>query len=308
MPSQGVGGLEGEPERQLPATGTGVGFRAVDLPAVFELLARIGRAAVATLGADCEVVVHDLRHPEHSVVAISGNLTGRQVGAPIPDPQLLPGEVDNYTDDDLRHTATTLAGRELLASTAWVRDTRGHIVGAICINVDRSGLVQARDLIDAHLGSDEPNARLITSFASDVAEFTQAAVASLIGRGPRRRLNRVERVGLLRRLDCDGIFALRGAADAIATELGISRSSIYTDLRAARKLGPDVVPGVAKLIASRPETARRDSREPRRLLIAPDKEARASRHLTPLSEGGRARGTAAKNSRRAARAARPKTG
>ena len=308
MPSRGVGGLEGELDHRQTAGGAGVGFRAVDLPAVFELLARIGRAAVATLGADCEVVVHDLRHPEHSVVAISGNLTGRQVGAPIPDPQLLPGEVDKFTDDDLRHTATTLAGRELLASTAWVRDTGGHIVGAICINVDRSGLVQARDLIDAHLGSDEPNARLITSFASDVAEFTQAAVASLIGRGPRRRLNRVERVGLLQRLDADGIFALRGAADAIATELGISRSSIYTDLRAARKLGPDVVPGIARLDSSRSQTARRESHEPRRLLSAADKGVRASSHRTSDSEGGREQAAARKNSRSAPQVARPKAG
>jgi predicted transcriptional regulator YheO len=210
------------------------GFRSEELPAAFELLSRIGRAVATTVGPDCEVVVHDLRHPQHSVIAISGNLTGRHVGAPVPDPQLLPGEVDKFTDDDLRRTATTMAGRELLASTAWVRDTSGHIVGAMCINIDRSGLRRARDLIDAHLGASEPVGRPLTSFALDVAEFTAAAVTAVIGRVPRRRLRRTERVELLRRLDADGVFALRGAADAIAAQLAVSRSSIYGDLRTAR--------------------------------------------------------------------------
>ncbi|MFZ2034059.1 MAG: PAS domain-containing protein, partial [Candidatus Dormiibacterota bacterium] len=66
-----------------------IGFSPEQLPALFELLGRVANAAVSTIGADCEVVVHDLREPEHSVVAISGTLTGRQVGAPIPDPALM---------------------------------------------------------------------------------------------------------------------------------------------------------------------------------------------------------------------------
>lgn len=240
------------------------GFAEDELPAVFELLGRISRAVATTVGPDCEVVVHDLRHPEHTVVAISGQLTGRQVGAPVPDPALLPGEVDKFTADDLRRTATTMAGRELLASTAWIRDAEGHIVGAMCINIDQSGLRRARDLIADHLGDDEGAVEPITTFAIDVSDFTRAAVHSIIGRSPRRRLRRAERVELIRRLDTDGIFALRGASEAIAAQLHVSRSSVYSDLRVARHA--ELGSGAQQAAAPRPQT--RIHRPPTRGLSA----------------------------------------
>lgn len=224
--------------RSRPASPHPGGFDATELPAAFELLGRIGRAVVATIGPECEVVVHDLRQPEHSVIAISGNLTGRRVGAPVPDRQLLPGEVDKFTEDDLRRTAITPTGRELLASTSWIRDRSGHIVGALCINVDRSGLERARDLIDAHLGPPDRTPPPLFSFASDIEELTQTAVAAVIGRGPRRRLHPAQRVELLRRLDNDGVFALRGGASHVAADLGVSRSTVYGDLRKARAARP----------------------------------------------------------------------
>jgi len=210
------------------------GFSDEQLPAVFELLSRVGRAIVATIGPDTEVVVHDLRNPEHSVVAISGTLTGRQVGAPVPDAQLLPGEVDKFTDDDLRHPTITSAGRELLASTTWVRIATGEIVGAICVNVDHSGLRRARDLLDRHLGPSEPAERPLPSFASSVTDFVRLAIDAILGVGPRRPMRAAERLELIRGLDGAGVFAMRHAADAVAAELSVSRSSVYGDLRRVR--------------------------------------------------------------------------
>ena len=216
-------------------TGASSGFADDDLPAVFELLSRLATAIHATVGPDCEVVVHDLRHPDRSVIAISGDLTNRRVGAPVPDPELLPDAVDKFTEDDIGRRAITPTGRELLASTTWVRDERGRIVGAMCVNVDRSGLEHARDLIDRHLGPIDSPAATMSSFASSVEELTRGAVAALTGRGHPRRLRPEQRIELVRRLDEQGVFAIRGAAEAVASELGVSRSSVYGDLRVARR-------------------------------------------------------------------------
>ena len=218
----------------------GRGIAEVELPAVFAFLARVAEAIVATVGPDCEVVVHDLRQPDHSVVAISGHLTGRQVGAPIPDPELLPGEVDKFTQDELRRHGSTAAGRELLASTVWIREPAGHIVGAVCINLDVAGLRTARDLIDRRLGQDPAGAGLLPTFASSIPEFTRLAVESVVGdgRSGRRRPRRADRIELVRRLDAEGVLALRGAANAVAAELGVSRASLYADLRASRHERP----------------------------------------------------------------------
>jgi predicted transcriptional regulator YheO len=98
---------------------------------VFDLLARVGEAVAATVGPRCEVVVHDLRTPEHPVVAISGNLTRRAVGAPVPDPERLPRNVDRFREDLLLYSTVTPGGRELVSSTVWIRDENDHIVGAL---------------------------------------------------------------------------------------------------------------------------------------------------------------------------------
>lgn len=231
-----------------PDAPSGQGFSAEGLPAVFELLARLARAVTATVGPDAEVVVHDLRTPEHSVIAISGHLTGREVGAPVPDSQLLPGEVDKFTEDDLRRRATTDAGRELLASTVWVRDAVGHIVGALCVNLDLSGLQRARELLDRHLGPTEAGERPLPTFATDVSHFVRLAIAQVRGPAPRRRLRPAERQELVRRLEAEGVFALRHAPEAVAEALAVSRASVYADLRVVRQgvdraFGPVVAKG-----------------------------------------------------------------
>jgi len=221
------------------------GFPEQDLESVFELLGRVASAAVATLGPETEVVVHDLRHPEHSVVAISGTLTARQVGAPVPDPELLPGVVDAKVDDELRRTATTPGGRTLVCSTVWIRDAARHVVGALCINVDVSGLRQARDLIERHIGTDGRDIPPFSTFASSVPEFTHAAVNAALASGLREgRLRKAERARVVRQLDAQGVFALRGSVDAVAAELGVSRASIYADLKALRNDRADQAPAM----------------------------------------------------------------
>jgi predicted transcriptional regulator YheO len=215
------------------------GFTPAELPAVFELLGRVANAAVTTFGPDCEVVVHDLREPEHSVVAICGSLTGRQVGAPVPDPALMPGVVDAFTRDDLRRQARTPSGRALLASTSWIRDTDGHIVGAVCINIDQAELRRARDIIDRRMvAADSPEESPLTTFATDISHFAAVATREAIGSAsPTRRLTRPELVAIVRHLDRAGVFSLRGAARTVGQELGLSRASIYGYLRDARADG-----------------------------------------------------------------------
>src|SRR5581483_5756096 len=91
-------------------------FEEQQLPQVFELLDRVARAIVATVGMQCEVVVHDLRNPDHTLIAISGNLTGRMVGAPVPDTEFLPRNLTMFQDDVIRQPARTPRGRELIRS------------------------------------------------------------------------------------------------------------------------------------------------------------------------------------------------
>jgi predicted transcriptional regulator YheO len=209
------------------------------LPDVFDLLVRIAEAVVATVGPTSEVVVHDLRNPEHTVIGISGNLTRRAVGAPVPDPELLPGYVDAFQEDLIRYRTLTGSGRELLSSTVWVRDIDGHIVGALCINMDFANIRLARDLLDRaieNLPASTPDRASLATFATSVEDFVAIALRGAmreIGKEP-MQLDRRDKVRLIRELNAAGVFEIRRAAEIVARELGISRATVYTYLKDAR--------------------------------------------------------------------------
>lgn len=217
-------------------------FEEHQLPQVFALLARIGKAVVATVGSHCEVVIHDLRTPEHSVVAISGNLTGRDIGAPVPDPELLPENVNRFSDDDLCYKTRSPLGKPLLSSTVWVRDQTGQIVGALCINMDFNDIQRAKDILNrmmAHSELSNPREEIET-FATSPEEFVLIAlrdVISELGKLP-HQLDRQDKIHLIQKLDQAGVFNFKQAVDLIGQELGVSRSSMYNYLKDSRMTAP----------------------------------------------------------------------
>ena len=221
------------------------GFRPDQLDQVYELLGRVAEAFVATLGPHTEVVVHDLRRPDASVVAIAGNLTERRIGSPIPDPEFLPENLASIDADQLCYATRTPRGRGLLSSTVWIRDDAGHVVGAVCLNVDHHDLRQARDLLNRLLEgvgqpparTDGTPARTLTTFAADIEQFVEIAlddVAQRLGRA-RHQMTREDRVTAIAELDRAGIFQLRHAAETVASQLGVSRASVFNYLREARR-------------------------------------------------------------------------
>lgn len=207
------------------------------LGSAFDLLARVAEAMVATVGPNCEAVVHDLRDPEHTVVAIHGNLTRRSIGSPVPETALLPDRVDIFKEDVLLDRVVTQYGKELLSSTVWVRDDTGHIVGALCINMDFADMRLARDIIERNI-VEFPSGRNTTqvTFATTADEFVAIAlrdVLRIVGK-PLHLLDKEDKIRIARELDNAGVFGMRGAVEAVAAELGVSRASIYSYIKDAR--------------------------------------------------------------------------
>ena len=76
---------------------------------LLEQVQHIARGLGETLAPFCEVVVHDLLHPEHAILAIHNNQSGREVGAPATElglariadpefPQVLANYANRYAD------------------------------------------------------------------------------------------------------------------------------------------------------------------------------------------------------------------
>jgi predicted transcriptional regulator YheO len=209
------------------------------LDQVLDLLGRVADAFCAILGPTAEIVVHDLRRPDNSVVALAGNLTGRRVGSPIPDPAFLPEQLTQITGDQVDYSTLTPRGEVLRSSTVFVRDLDGKIAAAICLNLDRNKLEEAHRLISHVLGPGEPPPAEdppLRTFAADVQQLVQMVLDDVARdlQKDRHQFSREERARAVQECDRLGIFQFRHSATVVANELGVSRATVFNYLREGR--------------------------------------------------------------------------
>ncbi|MFJ9899519.1 transcriptional regulator [Streptomyces sp. NPDC091280] len=193
----------------------------------------------ATFGPVCEVVLHDYRHPEKSVVAVAGAVTGRSVGGAMSEIGLRMLARGDEAGDELNYLTRTKGGQLLKSSTMVLRDSTGTVFGALCVNVDVTAVQQAQAVlsgIGGGAGSGAGEASGTTTFGNDIDSVVESIVDAHQLRQSRTwvQLDRAQRLELFRSLDEHGVFAVRRAVEQVAARLGISRASAYTYLSQAR--------------------------------------------------------------------------
>jgi predicted transcriptional regulator YheO len=207
------------------------------------VLKKLADATVSVYGRNCEVAVHDLEDMglAKSLVYIAGKLTGRKPGAPITDLAftMLKDHGDN-TPDLLNYRTVTKQGRILKCATAFVRNETGHIVACYCVNHDITEFLSAKAALDEFTQNE--GTQLDTrqeTFAETVDEMVESLVmecSTQMGKHP-TSMNREERIGLLRELYVKDVFKFRGAAETIATIMGVTRYTVYNYLKEAKRHG-----------------------------------------------------------------------
>ncbi len=193
------------------------------------------------LGPDCEVVLHDVSDPAHSIVAIeNGTISGRQVGDPLTDYGLFSLKTAASSDVDYvsNFLARTKDGRRMRCNTLFLRDETGSIVGYLCLNADMTRAEMAKGLLD-HLTTiaspvySEHFGDGLAPSGEDLLERNLRLIRELLGK-PFHLLNRTERLEAVQRLDEKGFFLLKGAVEAFAQEAGVSVFTVYRYLRENR--------------------------------------------------------------------------
>lgn len=222
------------------------------------------------LGPKTEVVLQNVRDFSHSVVAIAnGNLSGRTIGSPATDLVLHIWRNHEYDQHNYltHHAGYTIQGHPVVSSTLFVRNSRGRVIGFLCINFDSSAFRQASKelrrasayldalgladpaavLNDDRAASEESDAetgtgqstRVVLSVNTDeVVTHNIAEFAAELGIPP-ARMNRQERLQLITRLDGSGVFLVKGSVDTVARALGISSPSVYRYLHTIRNAAAD---------------------------------------------------------------------
>jgi predicted transcriptional regulator YheO len=210
----------------------------MDKTALFDLLEQIADGIVAIVGPHCEVVIHDFSDLEHSLVHISGNLTGRREGAPISDLDYVPTDQDDIVEN-IYNFKGRIAGRELQFSTIWIRDSNGIPIGSFGINIDYSGLNQVQELLNVFSTSSQMAVLqdISDELPKDLDELITVSIQRVRSQEDPHGVSAMsneEKKRIVKGLDEQGVFKLRGAVNKIAEMLDISRASVY-NYRSQRK-------------------------------------------------------------------------
>jgi predicted transcriptional regulator YheO len=197
------------------------------------LLAEAERIAVAIgrmFPGLCEVVLHDLRRPDHAIRAIENNLSGRSVGDPATELGLqriadhdYPSVVQNYAN-------RLPDGRPAKSTSIGIKNSEGRYVAALCLNLDVSTLspltLTLANLVATEVEHrDQPLESLHGRAARELREVVEGYAAERAATP--RALGRDAKKHLVQTLHRDGYFDARGSTAKIADLLGVSRSTVY---------------------------------------------------------------------------------
>ena len=201
----------------------------------FDLLKDVGLALTSMLGRCCEVVIHDTTDLEHSIVWIEGDVTGREVGGIMSDyglTRLRQGE----THPVFNYTTYTETGKTLKSCSIWLRDSQGEIYGAFCINMDVTAIEQLQDFV-RDLAPDPLRGDMGETHPQTLDDMLDTMIAECEYRigASTEDMTKDQRVDMVRMLEERGAFQVRNSVTYVAGRAGVTRKTIYNDLREAEE-------------------------------------------------------------------------
>lgn len=183
-----------------------------------------------------ETVVHDLRKPENSIIAIyNGDLTGREVGDAATNlgRRLLEGD---FPDVLIGYENESPNGQKLKSSSLAIRDQDGSLVGVLGLNMNVSYFEQFGSFIEQfiagqksdHVSSPERFKSTPNGMSTPKEDIRQAINRYITSHNwNAQTLSYSDKREIVEHLYANGYFKSRGAVTIIADELGLTRPSVY---------------------------------------------------------------------------------
>jgi len=187
-----------------------------------------------TFGKNCEVVLHDFSKMDRSIIAIAnGHVTGRSIGAPLFESIIKDVLREDIMEDKINYTGKSAEGRVLKSSTVFIKDENEKVIGCLCINFDLSELVVSKRVIDDLIQTESVESEKIqdesTNIVNDVLTDIVKNTLEKSGK-PVAYMGKEEKVNIVKDLDYQGAFLIKGAIDYVAKVLCVSRYTIYNYL------------------------------------------------------------------------------
>ncbi|NBG88937.1 helix-turn-helix transcriptional regulator [Isachenkonia alkalipeptolytica] len=187
-----------------------------------------------TFGKNCEVVLHEIKNSNKSIIAIyNGHVTGRSVGSPMLDVGIQAIRRGKKADNILNYKNKSSDGKVLKSSTMFIRDENDEIIGCLCININVSEFIVAQKSLEELVKTDIEGETKLGDFennnVNDILVNIVSDTLEAFGR-PVAYMNKDEKVKIVKKLDDQGAFLIKGAIDYVAKILCVSRYTIYNYL------------------------------------------------------------------------------
>ena len=217
------------------------------------------------LGRDYEIVLHDLKDKDHSIIAIANNyISGRKVGGPITNVALQIISDESYLSTDFRthYSGVSRDGTRLASSTMFIKNSSNELIGLLCVNFDDSryrelserllDLRRVDPFVDSNFAYDEEMATAVPHSLTDSATLDNQLVETFyntpddvtkgvaeqamndLGVTP-ERLTTDEKIAIVEKMNAKGAFLLKGAVKDAAEVLDCSPATIYRYLAEIRE-------------------------------------------------------------------------
>ena len=184
------------------------------------------------LGKNCEIVVHDLTDPDHSIVAISNPISGRKIGDKMTD---LPADAMENSDYIANYYGKS-SSTTFRSSTYFIRNG-SKLIGMLCINKEVDCVINAQklmnDLFDYYNISFPGETEIKENLDSSIEELMRQKISDAITSSmiPVSRMTNSEKKGIVQRLKKEGVLKMKGSVAEISNQLEISIPTIYRYLK-----------------------------------------------------------------------------
>lgn len=183
-------------------------------------------------GANCEVALHDLRKPQASLVALSGQITKRSVGAPITNYVLnLLYEHGDRVETSYHYFSSTADGKKLKSSTTFLRNAEEEVIGCICINFCIDNYVKFANVLEEICSAAETSAEKGQEhYSSDITSMVDNILEEVLGQKKYKilEMDRNDKLAIVRELEQRGLFLVKGSVELVAGKLDISKYTLYS--------------------------------------------------------------------------------
>jgi predicted transcriptional regulator YheO len=114
----------------------------------------------------------------------------------------------------------------------FIKDENDEVLGCLCINFDMSELTVAKRVIDELLQTDADEENKNNDGANKVNDVLTDIVQNTLEQSgkPVAYMSKEEKVSIVKKLDLQGAFLIKGAIDYVAKVLCVSRYTIYNYL------------------------------------------------------------------------------